>query len=151
MAEVSLDNIDKKIIKLLRKNARITIADMAREIGKLTENAIRYRIERLESEGYILKYTIRLDPIKFGKNLNVIFMLNILPEHIKTALEYLKSMDCLTQIYLTTGDISIVAIGYFEDRTVLTSFITEKLRKIKIVDYNVITVLQKSKNQLFSI
>lgn len=151
MTEVSLDNIDKKIIRLLRENARITIADMARGIGKLTENAIRYRIERLESEGYILKYTIRLDPIKFGKNLNVIFMLNILPEHIKTALEYLKSMDCLTQIYLTTGDISIVAIGYFEDRTFLTRFITEKLKKIKIVDYNVITVLQKSKHQLYSI
>ncbi len=48
MTEVSLDNIDKKIIKLLWENARTTIADIARKIGKLTENAIRYRIERLE-------------------------------------------------------------------------------------------------------
>lgn len=136
---------------MLRENARMTVANMARKIGKMTENAIRYRIERLESEGYISKYTIRLDPIKFGKSLTAIFTLNILPEHIKSALGYLKSMDCLTQIYLTTGDISIVAIGYFEDRTALTSFITEKLKRVKIVDYQVITVLEKSKHQLYSI
>jgi DNA-binding Lrp family transcriptional regulator len=151
MDKDDLDDIDKKIIVLLRENARMSVANMAREIGELTENAIRYRIERLESEGFISKFTIRLDPKKFGKNLIAIFNFNIMPQHIKTALEYLKSMDCLTQIYLTTGDISIVTIGYFDDREALSLFITEKLRRIKIVDYNVTTVLNKTKHQLYSI
>ena len=51
-----LDNIDKQIIKFLQENSRKTVVDIAKEINELTENAIRYRIDRLESEGYISDY-----------------------------------------------------------------------------------------------
>ena len=60
-----LDNIDKRIIQLLQENSRITLVDIAKEIGELTENAIRYRIDKLEDEGFIANYTIRLNPKKF--------------------------------------------------------------------------------------
>lgn len=151
MAVFELDDIDKKIIKMLHDNSRIHVAEIARRIGNLTENAIRYRIDKLESEGYISDYTIRLDPKKFGKNISAIFNLNVLPENINRALEHLKSMDCLTEVYLTTGAFSIIAIGYFEDRNELTRFITGNLKKIKMIDYDVITVLQRIKHELYSI
>ena len=151
MAELELDDIDKQIIELLQENSRITVADMAREIDELTENAIRYRIDRLESEGYISDYTIRLNPKKFGRNITAIFNLNVLPENIEKALEYLKSLDCLTEIYLATGDFSIIAIGYFEDNAAITRFITENLKNVKMIDYDVITVLQRVKHELYAI
>ncbi len=151
MTEFELDNTDKKIIKILQNNSRIHIADIARKIGNLTENAIRYRIEKLENEGYISNYTIRLDPKKFGKNIIAIFSFNVLPENIKAALDYLKSLDYFTQIYLTTGNISIIAIGYFENRDEITKFITKNLKYIKVIDYNVITVLDKVKHELYAI
>lgn len=151
MTELELDEIDRKIIELLQDNSRITVADMAREIGELTENAIRYRIDRLESEGYISDYTIRLNPKKFGKNIIVIFSLNVLPQNINESLDYLKSMDYITEIYLTAGDFSIVAIGYFDDNKSITRFVTEKLKDIKMIDYDVITVLNRVKHELYAI
>lgn len=151
MTEFELDEIDKKIIKMLHDNSRVHVADIARTIDDLTENAIRYRIDKLESEGLISEYTIRLDPKKFGKNISAIFNLNVLPENLNRALENLKTMDCLTEIYLTTGNFSIIAIGHFEDRDDLTKFITENLKKIKMIDYDVITVLRRVKHELYSI
>jgi len=151
MAELELDDIDRKIIKLLQDNSRITVAEIARDIGELTENAIRYRIDRLESEGYISDYTIRLNPKKFGKNIITIFNLNVLPQDINSALEYLKSMDYITEIYLTAGDFSIIAIGYFDDNRAITRFVTENLKNIKMIDYDVITVLKRAKHELYAI
>ena len=151
MAELELDNTDKKIIKMLQDNSRIHVSDIARKIGNMTENAIRYRIDKLESEGYISNYTIRLNRKKFRKNITAIFNLNVIPENINRSLNLLKSMDCLTEIYLTTGAFSITTIGYFEDREELTKFITENLKKIKMVDYDVITVLKRVKHGFYSI
>lgn len=146
-----LDDIDKKIIKNLQVNSRISVVDIARDIDELTENAIRYRIDRLESEGYISDYTIRLNSKKFGKNIIAIFSLNVMPENINTALDNLESLDCLTDVYLTTGSFSIIAIGYFADSFAVSSFITENLKNIQMVDYDVITVLKKIKQELYNI
>lgn len=147
----NLDEIDEQIIKRLQENSRSTIADIAREIGELTENAIRYRIEKIENEGYIDNYTIRLNPKKFGKNITAIINLNVLPENINSTLDYLKSIDCVTQIYLTTGDYSIITIGYFENNNAVTNFITNNLKEIDIINYDLITVLQRVKHGLFGI
>ncbi len=151
MANQKLDEIDKKIIKILQDNSRIHVSDIARKIGNMTENAIRYRIDKLESEGYISDYTIRLNRKKFGKDITAIFNLKVLPENINRALDLLKSMDCLTEIYLTTGTYSIIAIGYFDDRKEITKFITDNLKKIKMIDYNIITVLDRIKHELYAI
>jgi Lrp/AsnC family transcriptional regulator for asnA, asnC and gidA len=146
-----LDDIDKRIIQLLQENSRITLVDIAKEIGELTENAIRYRIDKLEDEGFIANYTIRLNPKKFGKNIMAIFDLNVLPENINEVLDYLKSIDPLTEIYLTTGNYSIIAIGYFENNNAVTKFITEDLKNVKMIDYDVITVLDRVKHKLYGI
>ena len=146
-----LDEIDEQIIQLLQENSRMTIVDIAREIDELTENAIRYRIDKLEEEGYISNYTIQLNPKKFGKNIIAIFNLNVLPENVNNGLNYLHSIDYLTDIYLTTGKYSTIAIGYFEDNDAVMRFITEKLKKVKMIDYDVITVLNKIKHKLYGI
>lgn len=147
----SLDEIDQTIIKVLQSNSRATLVEIAKEVGELTENAIRYRIDRLEKDDFISNYTIRLNPKKFGKNVIAIFNLNVLPENIKNTLEYLESIDSLTEIYLTTGDYSIVAIGLFNDNNEVTNFITEKLKKITMVNIEITTVLKRVKHGFFEI
>ena len=151
MGNRELDEIDRKLIILLQDDARMSVAKMAREIDTLTENAIRYRIDRLESEGYILKCTVRLDPLMFGKNIGAFFNLNVLPEHLDSTVEYLKKIDHLTDVYITTGRSNITAFGYFDNREEITRFVTEKLKRIRMVDYDIATVLRKVKYEPFSI
>jgi len=52
-----VDQIDLKILNILRENARVKYIKIARHIG-LTEGAVRRRIKRLITNGIIKKFTI---------------------------------------------------------------------------------------------
>jgi DNA-binding Lrp family transcriptional regulator len=147
----NLDGIDEEIIRLLQSNARMTIADMAREINELTENAIRYRIEKLEANGYIKNYTVQLDFEKFGMNQIVILNLNLAPKNIEKALKFLEGLDNITDVYLTSGKNSIVAIGYFRNQQDVTTFVTDQLKKINVITFDIITILKRVKHRLYGI
>jgi Lrp/AsnC family leucine-responsive transcriptional regulator len=62
---MALDEIDRKILELLRDNARRSATSMATHVG-LTPGAIRRRIANLEEEGVIDHYTVVLDHDKVG-------------------------------------------------------------------------------------
>lgn len=62
-----LDNYDLKILDAVSKNARITVTDLAVEVG-LSKTPCHSRLKRLETEGYILGYRALIDPVKLGLN-----------------------------------------------------------------------------------
>ncbi|MCP3967514.1 MAG: Lrp/AsnC family transcriptional regulator [Lentisphaerae bacterium] len=58
-----LDETDKKILRLLQENARISNAEIARQV-ELAPSAVLKRIRTLETEEVILGYETRLNPAK---------------------------------------------------------------------------------------
>jgi Lrp/AsnC family leucine-responsive transcriptional regulator len=56
-----LDKIDRKILAILQNDARISITDLAEQVG-LSVTPCGERVKRLEKEGVILGYHTRLDP-----------------------------------------------------------------------------------------
>src|SRR3989338_199342 len=54
---MKLDDKDKKIISLLRQNARVANTTMAKQVD-LTEGAVRHRIDQLVKQGAIKRFTI---------------------------------------------------------------------------------------------
>ena len=60
-----MDKIDKEIITLLKKNGRMALADISREVG-LSSPTIKDRIGKLEGDGVILGYRPVLDYTKLG-------------------------------------------------------------------------------------
>ena len=63
-----LDDIDLKIIELLQKDGRLSHAAIGKETG-LTGPSVYARIQRMEREGIIEGYTVRLNPEKVGRGL----------------------------------------------------------------------------------
>src|SRR3989344_7629402 len=55
--KVAIDNIDKKILSQLAKNARISLVELAKIIN-LTPNAVKERIKSLEKNNIILGYRV---------------------------------------------------------------------------------------------
>ena len=55
-----LDDIDRKILALLRENSRRTLADIGGQVG-LSVAAVKRRVGRLERDGVIKGYTARID------------------------------------------------------------------------------------------
>ncbi|WP_209476669.1 TRASH domain-containing protein [Thermococcus stetteri] len=56
-----LDDLDLKLIYLLMDNARLRISELAERLG-VSRPTIRFRLEKLEKEGIIQGYTIKLNP-----------------------------------------------------------------------------------------
>lgn len=59
-----IDQFDRKICGALQANARITLTELAEQIG-LSKTPTQQRMKRLEREGYIHGYHARLDPERF--------------------------------------------------------------------------------------
>jgi DNA-binding Lrp family transcriptional regulator len=64
-ARTELDDIDHRILDLLRRNARRTVADIAAKVN-LTAAPVKRRIERLERLGVIVGYTTAVDEAKLA-------------------------------------------------------------------------------------
>ncbi|MDR2329756.1 MAG: Lrp/AsnC family transcriptional regulator [Comamonas sp.] len=56
-----MDNIDQALISLLRQNARESVATLAGKLG-VSRGTVTNRMDRLEREGLIVGYSVRLRP-----------------------------------------------------------------------------------------
>jgi len=143
--------IDNKILEILQGDVRTPISKIAKVVG-LSENGVRYRLEKLEKGGYIKSYTILLNPKKFGKDILAIFNLEIEPKMMKSTLSKLVGLDEFIKIYQTTGQFSINAMGLFDNEESLTRFINNKLLfEFPIQNYTVEIVIRKVKDTDYEI
>ena len=62
------DEISLKILKILQEKARIPNVEVARQVG-LAPSAVLERIRKLEKQGIIDGYEVRLNPERFAKSL----------------------------------------------------------------------------------
>lgn len=65
-----LDRTDRKILKLLQEDGRITTVDLAEKVG-LSPTATSERVKRLFRERYVTGFRAMLDPVKLGRGLLV--------------------------------------------------------------------------------
>jgi Lrp/AsnC family leucine-responsive transcriptional regulator len=72
--EFTLDKTDLHILRLMQENARISNADLARELG-MAPSGVLERVKKLEQKGVIQQYTAHINPIALQqKMLAFIFM-----------------------------------------------------------------------------
>ena len=55
-----MDDLDRKILSLLAKNARMPVKEIAEQVS-LTSPAVSSRIHKLETDGIISGYTVTLN------------------------------------------------------------------------------------------
>ncbi|MDG6243104.1 MAG: Lrp/AsnC family transcriptional regulator [Methanolobus sp.] len=142
---------DEIILSMLQNGARTPISEIAKNVG-LSENGVRYRLEKLEDEGYIKNYTVLLNPKKFGKHTFAIFNLEMEPKRTKESINKLVQIEEFIKIYQTTGQYSIKAIGLFNDEEELTTFINNRLLyELPIQNYSVELITRSIKDSIYLI
>ena len=60
-----MDNLDRSILDLLRRNARAGYGDIGSVVG-LSASAVKRRVDKLVSDGVIRGFTIQVDPAVDG-------------------------------------------------------------------------------------
>lgn len=61
-----IDEIGFQILKILQRKARIPNVEVARQVN-MAPSAVLERIRKLESQGYIDGYEVRLNPLRFNR------------------------------------------------------------------------------------
>ncbi|ESQ82632.1 AsnC family transcriptional regulator [Asticcacaulis sp. AC466] len=127
----SLDEIDRKILRLLREDAHLTTQEVADKVG-LSQTPCWSRIKRLEESGVIAGYVALLSPEKIGRPLSVIVEVNLDmhdDEKIENFSRHLAQLPEVTDAYLTTGEYDYVIIAAVEDTEDYEGFLRKRLLK----------------------
>jgi Lrp/AsnC family leucine-responsive transcriptional regulator len=99
-----INEIDKKILNILRDNARISNADIARMMN-MAPSAVLERVRKLESNGYVSGYETRLDYKKLGLKLTAFIELLTSETIGSTDIGYkLAKLPFIQEIYSVSGD-----------------------------------------------
>ncbi|WP_394656254.1 Lrp/AsnC family transcriptional regulator [Halosquirtibacter laminarini] len=100
---VHIDELDKKILQLITKNARIPFLEVARECG-VSGAAIHQRVQRLLNIGIVSGSEFIVNPNKLG--FNTCAYLGIFLEkanYDKKVVEQLKEIPEVVECHFTTG------------------------------------------------
>ena len=71
-----IDEISLQILKILQEKARIPNVEVARQVG-MAPSAVLERIRKLEKNGYIDGYEVRLNPKRLRRDLIAFITLTI--------------------------------------------------------------------------
>ena len=121
-----LDQIDGKIIRLLTENARMSYVDMAGEVN-LSRSAVKMRVEALEKEGIIEKYTLIVNPEKIGKTVSVYCDIEVRPEGLNQVIEKLVKLEAVTDLYQMTGSSRLHMHAVLTSNEELEDFVRREL------------------------
>lgn len=92
-----LDQIDKKILELLQKDAELTHKEIANKLNR-SITPIRARINRLKTEGYIKRYTVLLDGEKINKSLIAYTQVSLKKHTQKSLSEFGQQASALPEV-----------------------------------------------------
>lgn len=98
---------DRKLLALLRVNARESTASLARTLG-LSRTTVQSRIERLERDGSIAGYTLR-EPDGRSSALSALVLLNVSARRAERVVRELKSFPSVTALRAVSGAFDYVA------------------------------------------
>jgi DNA-binding Lrp family transcriptional regulator len=105
-----MDNIDEKLIAALRDNARASTAQMARLVGR-SRTSVQGRIERLEKQGIIVGYTLRLAPEHGLGAVRAHVMIKVGAKEARTVTAALRAIPQVRVLHSVSGDVDLIAVA----------------------------------------
>lgn len=125
-----MDDLDYKILDLLKENSRIQISDISRSI-KLSIPAVSERIRKLDGTGIIEKYTIKINREKTNCSLLAFIFVNIdKPEHISGFRSSIIKFSSVLECHHLAGEYDYMLKVALNNTKTLEDFISNKLKKI---------------------
>ncbi len=102
-----LDAIDRRILRIIQKDASMSIHEIASRVG-LSQTPCWKRLQRLEAAGVIKRRIAILDPMKLGLGITVFVTLSVGDHSGKSLARFaadLASMEEVMDFYRLAGDV----------------------------------------------
>jgi DNA-binding Lrp family transcriptional regulator len=106
---MSIDAVDRRLVMLLREDARQPITSLAVTLG-LSRASIYARLERLERDGVIAGYTVRLGAGYDERLIRAQIMLKVMPRLTQAIERKLMEMPELIAIHAISGEYDMIVV-----------------------------------------
>lgn len=121
-----VDATDRKIIKLLTENARMSYAEIGRRVH-LSRVSVRERIKQMEDDGVITMYSAVIDRNALGLELAAFLEIEVLPSRIDAVATEISKMKEVYVTYQMTGPTILHVHIFIENNEKLSKFLNEKI------------------------
>jgi DNA-binding Lrp family transcriptional regulator len=105
-----MDAIDEKLLFALRDNARASTARLARLVGR-SRTSVQSRLERLEREGVIVGYSVRVAPEHELGAVRAHVMIKVGPKEARTVTAALKAIPQVRVLHSVSGEVDLIAVA----------------------------------------
>ena len=105
-----MDGIDERLISALRENGRAPTAELARLVGR-SRTSVQSRIERLEREGVIIGYSVRLAPEHELGAVRAHVLIKVGPKEARAVIAGLQAIPQVRVLHSVSGDVDMIAVA----------------------------------------
>ncbi|MCP4646318.1 MAG: Lrp/AsnC family transcriptional regulator [bacterium] len=137
-----LDTTDMRILHMLLKNAKVSLAEVGKEMG-ISQPAARKRLEKLKKKGIVTGSTVTLNERRIGWE-RALLALDISKSNYLKTLNTIQSTPMVTAVYTTTGPYTL-AVEVLGPAGIIKQ-VTKHISKIKgVKELCPITFVEKIK------
>jgi Lrp/AsnC family leucine-responsive transcriptional regulator len=129
---MELDNFDIAILAVLRDDARASLQEISGKVG-LSTTPCWNRIKKMETEGVIQGYTVRIDPAAIGFTETVIVQVTLESHNDETLYAFGKALGEIPEVleaFLVSGDYDYYIRIAVRDTRDYERLLREKLYRI---------------------
>lgn len=105
-----LSAADEQLLAVLREDARASTAQIARRLG-VSRTTVQGRIERLQRDGVIRGYTVRVDDGLEQGYIRAHIMITVLPKQMPQVVKALQAIAEIRELHSVSGPYDLVALG----------------------------------------
>jgi DNA-binding Lrp family transcriptional regulator len=103
-----MDDLDRQLVGLLRGNARLPAATIARTL-RVARGTVQNRIAKLEQEGVIAGYTVRLAAPDGDRRITALMLIAVEGNNVEKVLRSLRGDASVSTLHTTNGRWDIIA------------------------------------------
>lgn len=103
-----MDDLDHRLIALLRGDARAPVATLAKELG-VARGTVQNRMARLEADGTIAGYTVRLKPDIQDQQVRALMTIAVEGNQVDAVVKVLRGEPTVASLHSTNGRWDLVA------------------------------------------
>mgnify|MGYP001595504372 CR=1 FL=1 len=143
-----IDDVDRKILRVLQENARTPNSEIAEKIG-MAPSATYERVRKLERKGIIKGYEVRLDAEKLGAGLTAFIAVRTSEPAgvIAAAPDFIKIPE-VQEVYNVAGDDCYLLKVRTKDTTTLNLLIREKIGPVETVKSTRTTIVLQTHKEI---
>lgn len=103
-----MDDTDRQLIALLRDNARTPVITLAKKL-RVSRATVQNRMTRLEADGTIVGYTVRLRPDAEGHRIRALMSIEVAGPHGEDVRRTLRGHPNVVALHTTNGRWDLLA------------------------------------------